>query len=616
MTSKPVAFLLADLGVIQSHSRPHVSNDNPYSEAQFKTLKYRPGFPARFASIEAARAHCQAFFPWYNTQHRHSGLGLHTAADVHHGTAAAVRASRARVLAAAYRQHPGRFVSKPPRPATTAHDLLDQPTRERSRHSVITPQRRPIQVDRFRQQRGERQAAGNQETVAPGRLACITDASDSLVFGSTACRSPSDPRHAEVSDEDKCSEGQRGLFVVMCSHRGGRAWAPRTRGRTMTNADHKAAIRERMASTGENYTTAKRAIELARLTSQSEQLDGTLADQRTRTLNERFDTVAEQLGSDKSPAVRLAGVYAMAGLADDWQDHRQTCVDVLCAYLRMPYEPEPGDDAPVEERLAWQASREVRHTVIRVITGHLNGTAPVSWCGLNFDFVGAVFDGGDFSGAKFSGGKANFAGAEFAGGTVNFAGAEFAGGTLNFAGAKFSGARVNFFLAKFFGAMVDFAGAKISGGTVNFGYAGFSGGPVNFSSAKFSGAEVDFFGSKFIGESPKFTGVGTSGGMVFFHAAEFSGGTVSFSRAEFSSETVDFAGAEFSGGTVSFAGAEFSGGTVSFAGAEFPGGTVDFSRVASWTQPPDFGSGFDMSHPPAGVMPPTATSPSPDSPVP
>jgi putative transposase len=116
MTSKPVAFLLAGLGVIQSHARPHVSNDNPYSEAQFKTLKYRPGFPARFGSIEAARAHCQAFFAWYNTQHRHSGLGLHTPADVHHGTAAAVRASRARVLAAAYRNHPERFVSNPPTP--------------------------------------------------------------------------------------------------------------------------------------------------------------------------------------------------------------------------------------------------------------------------------------------------------------------------------------------------------------------------------------------------------------------------------------------------------------------------------------------------------------------
>jgi putative transposase len=116
MTSKPVAFLLADLGVIQSHSRPHVSNDNPYSEAQFKTLKYRPGFPRRFGSIEAARAHCQAFFPWYNTQHRHSGLGLHTAADVHHGNAATIRASRARVLTAAYHQHPERFVRRPPAP--------------------------------------------------------------------------------------------------------------------------------------------------------------------------------------------------------------------------------------------------------------------------------------------------------------------------------------------------------------------------------------------------------------------------------------------------------------------------------------------------------------------
>ena len=111
MTSKPVALLLADLGVTQSHSRPHVSNDNPFSEAQFKTLKYRPGFPARFASIEAARAHCQDFFPWYNDEHRHGGLGLHTAADIHYGRAAAVQAGRAQVLElvsdGSRRLHPG-----------------------------------------------------------------------------------------------------------------------------------------------------------------------------------------------------------------------------------------------------------------------------------------------------------------------------------------------------------------------------------------------------------------------------------------------------------------------------------------------------------------------------
>jgi putative transposase len=116
MTSKPVALLLAGLGVTQSHSRPHVSNDNPYSEAHFKTLKYRPAFPARFPSLEAARAHCQEFFPWYNNDHRHGGLGLHTAADVHHGHAEAVRAARAQVLNAAYNAHPERFVSKPPAP--------------------------------------------------------------------------------------------------------------------------------------------------------------------------------------------------------------------------------------------------------------------------------------------------------------------------------------------------------------------------------------------------------------------------------------------------------------------------------------------------------------------
>ena len=116
MTSKPVAFLLADLGVTQSHSRPHVSNDNPFSESQFKTLKYRPDFPARFETIEAARAHCQRFFAWYNNDHRHGGLGLHTPADVHHGQAHAIREQRAVVLDAAYTAHPERFINKLPEP--------------------------------------------------------------------------------------------------------------------------------------------------------------------------------------------------------------------------------------------------------------------------------------------------------------------------------------------------------------------------------------------------------------------------------------------------------------------------------------------------------------------
>jgi putative transposase len=116
MTAKPVAFLLADLGVTKSHSRPHQSNDNPFSESQFRTLKYRPEFPDRFGCFEAAQAHCQQFFGWYNDEHHHSGIGFHTPADVHYGRAEAIRERRAVVLNAAYTEHPERFVRKPPQP--------------------------------------------------------------------------------------------------------------------------------------------------------------------------------------------------------------------------------------------------------------------------------------------------------------------------------------------------------------------------------------------------------------------------------------------------------------------------------------------------------------------
>jgi len=116
MTAKPVAFLLANLGVTKSHSRPHVSNDNPYSESQFRTMKYRPEFPDRFGSYQDAHAFCGRFFRWYNDEHRHSGIGFHTPADVHYGRAELVRAQRAEVLSAAYAAHPERFVRKPPAP--------------------------------------------------------------------------------------------------------------------------------------------------------------------------------------------------------------------------------------------------------------------------------------------------------------------------------------------------------------------------------------------------------------------------------------------------------------------------------------------------------------------
>jgi transposase InsO family protein len=137
MRSKPVASLLVDLDVAKSHSRPHVSDDNPYSESQFKTMKYRPAFPERFGSIEDARAHCQAFFPWYNAEHCHSGIGYMTPHSVHYRLADDLRVIRQATLDAAFLAHPNRFKNKRPQlpPMPTAAWINPppeekQPTRE------------------------------------------------------------------------------------------------------------------------------------------------------------------------------------------------------------------------------------------------------------------------------------------------------------------------------------------------------------------------------------------------------------------------------------------------------------------------------------------------------
>ena len=127
MTSKPVALLLADLGVLKSHSRPYVSDDNPFSESQFKTMKYRPQFPDRFGSMVDSRAFCQAFFPWYNTEHHHSGIGLLTPYEVHHGLADQRIADRAQVLAGAYAAHPERFVGGLPQPPARPTEVWINP---------------------------------------------------------------------------------------------------------------------------------------------------------------------------------------------------------------------------------------------------------------------------------------------------------------------------------------------------------------------------------------------------------------------------------------------------------------------------------------------------------
>jgi uncharacterized protein YjbI with pentapeptide repeats len=278
----------------------------------------------------------------------------------------------------------------------------------------------------------------------------------------------------------------------------------------------------------------------------------------------------------------------------------------------MPYEPNPGQDVPETQRLAFQAIREVRHTVIRVITAHLRPDAAVTWHGLSFDFTGVVFDGGDFRGAEFSGGKVNFGGARFSGGTVDFSvtvfsgsmvdfsSARFSGGTVLFGHAEFTGGVVEFRTTEFSGAVVDFTEAEFSSGMVLFADARFCGGTALFTNAWFSGGTVDFGGAHLSGGRVYFGGALFSGGTVDFGTSRFSGGTVDFSRAEFHRGTVifryghfsggmvDFSTSRFLGGTVDFSSARFSGGTVLFSHAEFSGGTVDFSRAVDWSFPPAF----------------------------
>jgi putative transposase len=133
MTSKPVAFLMADLGVTKTHSRPYISDDNPYSESQFRTLKYCPQFPDRFGSIEDARAFCHQFFPWYNEEHRHSGIAMLTPSMVHLGQAQSVLAGRQVVLDAAYQAHPERFVRRPPSPLSLPSEVwINKPLPQQS----------------------------------------------------------------------------------------------------------------------------------------------------------------------------------------------------------------------------------------------------------------------------------------------------------------------------------------------------------------------------------------------------------------------------------------------------------------------------------------------------
>jgi uncharacterized protein YjbI with pentapeptide repeats len=282
-----------------------------------------------------------------------------------------------------------------------------------------------------------------------------------------------------------------------------------------------------------------------------------------RLFSSRYQDAADLLGHDKA-AVRLAGVYAMSRLADDWSEQRQQCIDVLCAYLRLPYDPAGGD----------AGEREVRLTVVRLIGAHLQPSAPRPWHGHDLDFTGAVFDGGDFSGAVFLG-SVRFNGAVFVGRAVDFTGAEFADGIADFTGARFAE------------GIVNFSSTRFTGSTVRFTEAQFAGGSLHFARAHFVAGTVSFSGRPFVVDKSRDTTF--SGSHVNFSRANFAGGRLDFKHTKFTAGRLGFLGATFCGSTVDFTGAVFAGSTVNFRSARFTGGEVDLSaaKLSAKGKPPE-----------------------------
>jgi membrane protein implicated in regulation of membrane protease activity len=198
--------------------------------------------------------------------------------------------------------------------------------------------------------------------------------------------------------------------------------------------------------------------------------------ERAKLLNERFGAACNQIGNE-NPTVRLAGVYALASLADEWPEQRQVCIDVLCSYLRIPYEPD------VESEWYHDAESEVRLSITSVLSQHLRPDARVSWQGHDFDLVRAVLRSADFAGIHVPSGTFFLSLARFPGGWVSFDGMVVSGGEVWFGGATFGGARVTFDNAEFRAGRVRFEGADFAAGEVSFRGARFTGGEVDLSEA-------------------------------------------------------------------------------------------------------------------------------------
>jgi uncharacterized protein YjbI with pentapeptide repeats len=289
-------------------------------------------------------------------------------------------------------------------------------------------------------------------------------------------------------------------------------------------------------------------------------------------LTQSYRTAAELIGHDKA-AVRLAGVYAMARLADDWPKQRQQCIDVLCAYLRMP----AGPDADASDT-------EVRATIVRTIASHLRYNAAISWVEHQFDFTGAVLRDADFNGVKFCGDHTSFTKVTFCGERTTFINASFFGKLISFDEAAFSGQLTSFFGATFFARRTSFSEVSFFAEDTDFDYASFCQEPDPFWSTVISGgAMTSFDGATFSGKRSSFERSKFSRNSTSFKGTTFSAEATSFADAIFSGEITTFA-ATFCGEGTDFKGARFSGETTADAatvGSSFLGSTVLWGPITS-----------------------------------
>ncbi len=318
--------------------------------------------------------------------------------------------------------------------------------------------------------------------------------------------------------------------------------------------------------------------------------DGALRE-HTRLHTERFTTAVTQIGDD-SPAVKLGGVHALAGLADDapTPELQQTCIDVLCAFLRLPYR--ARSDIPSDDEAAihdYLALREVRHTVIRLIRDHLCllDDQQHTWQGRHLDFTGVVFDGGDFSYARLSNCVVSFKGATFSAGNVSFEDMAVDNCEVRFDGAQFTGGKVSFDGSVVHSAALTFRNADFHGGEVSFnGVTVFPASSLHFASAMFEGTTVSFRGlimrerANLLFDEAEF-----SRGEVDFRGAHFDG-TASFKSALFAGTAIAvlMRGVRFAGGTTDFTGAYFAPNVLHWRDARYTGGCVDFTAANG--QPP------------------------------